>query len=483
LSWKGLLERGPALLQTVVCTLLPLVQQLQGCGSLLMRPAAAAAARSASTASVQAGSSSSSCEHKLQRVLFCTQQAVSALLFTIAAHNQLDAGAAAEVLRLQTYPAVAEMQLQLLTAWTAQLHKQHTAQQQQQQLPPGTAGASSSSTQQQQQLQQPAKQRHRADLLSIPAFHQDMLQLLPGGQAYLDAATEAAAGWRLSYDLQGVAADCCHSISKYLGCHLESITGQQQISRNAVLVSGAAVRLALELTLLASAVLQRRREQQRRQQQQQQQQVFTPEDHIADHFAVGTWELLRLQIKALFAASRTTGSCLPPEVLQQAGLQLLQALATPLQQWQLSRTGDSFLHAAAVAGALPVFGDTLQWLVMAACGALPTDSQVLNGEHVISGSAVLPAAPNILIRIPPCMCVLSLKSAAVSFVCAELLPGQLPSLAAAHPEAYTALIDCCLRMPVLPPDSMLVPGRLLLYAHLQFWGHSQHWTTQQQLLA
>jgi hypothetical protein len=50
------------------------------------------------------------------------------------------------------------------------------------------------------------------------------------------------------------------------------------------------------------------------------------------------------------------------------------------------------------------------------------------------------------------------------FLRAEPPPGQLPSLAAAHPEAYTALIDCCLRMPVLPADSMLVPGRLLLHA-------------------
>jgi hypothetical protein len=51
----------------------------------------------------------------------------------------------------------------------------------------------------------------------------------------------------------------------------------------------------------------------------------------------------------------------------------------------------------------------------------------------------------------------------VSFLRADS-PGQLPSLAAAHPEAYTALIDCCLRTPVLRPHSLLVPGRLLLHA-------------------
>jgi hypothetical protein len=64
----------------------------------------------------------------------------------------------------------------------------------------------------------------------------------------------------------------------------------------------------------------------------------------------------------------------------------------------------------------------------------------------------------------------SVQSAAVSFLHAEQLTGQLPSLAAAHPEAYTALIDCCLRMPVLPPDSMLVPARLLLHASAAILG-------------
>jgi hypothetical protein len=145
------------------------------------------------------------------------------------------------------------------------------------------------------------------------------------------------------------------------------------------------VRLALELALLASAAVQRQREQHRQQQQQQRQQqqqqrqlAFTPEGLNMDNFALHTWELLRLQIKALVATSR---SCLPPEVLQQAGLQLLQALAAPLQQWQLSRTGDSFLQAAAATGALPLLGDTLQLLVTAACGAQPTHTAALNREY------------------------------------------------------------------------------------------------------
>jgi hypothetical protein len=347
-------------MQVVVRTLLPLVQQLQGCNTLIVRPAAAA--RSAPAASVQAGSSSSSSssssEHQLQRVLFGVQLAASTLLTAIDKQQQVDAGVAAEVLRLQNDPAVVEMQLQLLTAFAAQLHKHHTAQQQQQ-LPRGTARASSSnsSSSTQQQQQQPAKQQHRADLLPIPAFHQDMLQLLPGGQAYLDAAAEDAAGWGLDDEIHAVqlrtyAGSCCHFINLYLHRHLESIAGQQQLSTNAVVVSGAAVRLVLELTLLASGAVQRQREQQR-QQQQQQQQVLTSEDQaITDTFALQTWNLLGMQIKALVVTSR---SCLPPELLQQAGLQLLQALAAPLQQWQLSRSSDCLLHNAAATRGLPRF--------------------------------------------------------------------------------------------------------------------------------
>jgi hypothetical protein len=137
--------------------------------------------------------------------------------------------------------------------------------------------------------------------------------------------------------------------------HLWGIKGHQQLSKDAVVVSGAAVRLALELTLLASGAVQRQRQQHRRQQQQQ--KALTPaEQTIADKYALSTWSLLVAQIKVLVASSR---SCLPPEVLQQAELQLLQALAAPLQRWQPSRAGDSFCHNAAAAGALLQFGGAL----------------------------------------------------------------------------------------------------------------------------
>jgi hypothetical protein len=383
------------------------------------------------------------------------------------------------------------------------------------------------------------RQQHRADLLSIPAFHQDMLQLLPGGQAYLDAAAFEAAGWGLNEEatavqLRAFAGGCCHTIYCYLYRHLPSITGQQQLSRSALVVSSAAIRLVLELQLLASGAVERQREQQQQQLQQlpqqlPRQQASTSEDHAnTDRFALLTWNLLRLQIRALAATSR---SCLPPEVLQQAGLQLLQALAAPLQQWQLSSSGDSFLQNAAAAGALPFLGDALHVLVTAACGAQPTYNQVRAGEHrsvvqphfpstataarlcillgmhsapldprqrrscrhdenlhMYKGALVLRAATigcvapcNLLLCVLfvqilhlskkrssccvlPAYCVFIFQFAAVPSLRAEPSPGQLPSLAAAHPEAYTALIDCCLRTPLLPADSMLVPGPLLLYA-------------------
>jgi hypothetical protein len=393
--WAEMIECKPALLQVVVRTLLPLVQQLQGCGSLLMRPAAAAAAASVQGGSSSGSSSSSSYEHKLQYQLFVAQQAASRLLTVIYQHKQVDAGVAAELLRLHNDPAVAEMQLQLLTAWTAELHTaQQQQQQQQQQLPPGTAGVSSSSSSMQGQ-QQPVRQERRADLLPIPAFHQDMLQLLPGG--YLDVAAETAARWGedSAFQLRTHASNCCNTINRCLESHRESIAGQQQISRMQLVLSAAAVRLVLELQLLASGAVQKQREQlrqqhQEQQQQQQQQQVSPPEDQAStDRFALQTFDLLGLQIKALAA---TSCSCLPPELLQQAGLQLLQALAAPLQLWQLSRPGDSFVATADVTGASPLFGDTLPGLVTAACGAQATQSQDMIGEQYQWSSGVCKSA-------------------------------------------------------------------------------------------
>jgi hypothetical protein len=222
-----------------------------------------------------------------------------------------------------------------------------------------------SRSKQQQQQQQAATtaaqpKQHRADLLSIPAFHQDMLLLLPGGQAYLDAAAEEAASWGFpgevtTRQLQSYAGCCCLSISYCLESLIKSNAGQQQFSRHSLVLSAAAVRLALEVQLLAYGAVQRQREQHR---QQQQQQVSSLDYQVVtENFALLTWQLLDLQTKALVVIS---GSCMPPEVLQQAGLQLLQALAAPLQQAQLSRSGDSSLQAGAGAGLLPWCSDNLK---------------------------------------------------------------------------------------------------------------------------
>ncbi|KAF6259194.1 hypothetical protein COO60DRAFT_1638541 [Scenedesmus sp. NREL 46B-D3] len=47
---------------------------------------------------------------------------------------------------------------------------------------------------------------------------------------------------------------------------------------------------------------------------------------------------------------------------------------------------------------------------------------------------------------------------------AAMAAGQLLSLAAAHPQAYTAFFYCYLRIPVLPAENMLVASRLLSHA-------------------
>jgi hypothetical protein len=79
------------------------------------------------------------------------------------------------------------------------------------------------------------------------------------------------------------------------------------------LLSPSAVLLVLELQLLLASTAQQ-------QQQQQQQRMLCIRNCNS---------VLMRQIKGFLLV--TGGSCLPPEVLQQAGLQLLQALAVPLQ--------------------------------------------------------------------------------------------------------------------------------------------------------
>jgi hypothetical protein len=221
---------------------------------------------------------------------------------------------------------VPELLLLLLAVYTMLLHQHHSEQQQQQPL-------------------QSSKQQLRANLLPIPAFHQhqDTLQLLPGGQAYLDVAghavtAAAAADSGSASDILASYLSRAQTTSASLNASLQYSSMRQQGSSvttgNAPALSAAAVRLVLGLQLLAAGCVQRL--------QHQQQQRVVPEPQGSRHpfqLLLTSCVLQHRQLKAVLQAS---SSCLPPEVLQQAGLQLLQALAAPLQQLQLSALDSSW---------------------------------------------------------------------------------------------------------------------------------------------
>jgi hypothetical protein len=331
--------------------------------------------------------------------------------------QQLDASSHEEVRALLQHPSVLELLLQDLTACTAQLHWHHLAcrqqreTQQQQSRTPATRSSSSSSSSSsdgggniwrvisgggsngsiqghsmQQQQQQLFKQQLRADLLAIPAFHQhpDMLQLLPSGQAYLDvaaaaesaaAAAAAAAADRsvVSGALQDTrwrvhACGCCSVM-----CHSLQ-AGFAEHAPHMHVLSAAAIRLVLELQLLAAAEHQRC--QQRLLQHGIKPAALAHKMHelqVIAQLLVNSASLLHNLIKA---AAQASGSCLPPAILQHAGLQALQALAAPLQQLQFFRGGCLLsyakLHASENDGG--GLGEACYALVTAACGPAPQDA-------------------------------------------------------------------------------------------------------------
>jgi hypothetical protein len=192
---------------------------------------------------------------------------------------------------------------------------------------------------QQQQLVVPSY-KVQTDLLPIPAFHQDMLPLLPGGQAYLDAA---AAEHVASKDPEDFVMRCRSSAYNALLVLQQSLLqvsdqnhmGQAQASSQPML-SVAGVQLVLVLQLLAAGVLQRQQRQRERERQFSKHQLLR---HSAQLLHMANAVLLR-QIQASLEGS---SSCLPEKLLQQAGLQLLQALAAPLQQLQLGSADDRFV--------------------------------------------------------------------------------------------------------------------------------------------
>jgi hypothetical protein len=302
-----------ALLLKALQCVAQLLQQLPQCGALL--PTAAPSTRIGSGRV----SSSSSSGRRISSTLECCfrlQIAITRFLHHFTdmrnvTRPQLDDDSAACIQQMLMNHAVQELLLQPLVSYVALLHQHHELEWQQQQ--------------QQQQQQRRQQRSGTKDLLSIPAFHQDMLQLLPGGQAYLDAAaTVAAAEWGDNEEERlhkcRARANVCILILGAVFNQFKRVSHQRHNS-SAPAISAAAVRLTLQLQLLTAGELQRQR-----QQQQCGMQNETVYMLLCCNYALIT------QLQA--AVQAAGGSCLPPEVLQQAGLQLLQALAAPLQQLQ-----------------------------------------------------------------------------------------------------------------------------------------------------
>jgi hypothetical protein len=338
-----------AAVSTVGRAALPLLQQLQRCGPLLPN---AAATMTREIASMHH-------QHQIVQVMASKFLSVlSASYAELVERLDLQHELAADVFKtcrlqvdcLLSDPAAVELLLQLLAVQTMLLHQQRTKYQQrtqQLQRPSGQSSSSSSSSSSRSSRPQ-CKGQLRADLLFIPAFHrhQDMLRLLPaGGQAYLDAA---AALHRMA------AADTATAAAETLvGCTSEAVfyvnglsvvvscaAEHQTLSSDSPVLSAAAVRLVLELQLLASWAVQQEQQQQQQQQQQQ------PQSSRSSTVLLRINELLHIQLKSLLCAS---GGCLPPwvsELLQQHGLQLLQALAAPVQQLLLSGPSEALSNTS-----------------------------------------------------------------------------------------------------------------------------------------
>jgi hypothetical protein len=365
--WDCVAGTAPRMLRTVLFAVLPLLQHLQACGTLLP-------ADFADCSSSTADSSSSSSKRANPYHGFIEVQCNATLLLRTTAelvHGESQHGPVVSLTtpegQLFAAPAVSQLVLQLLSVSALVMHKDHATHRQQQRA---SAASSSSEQQGSQAAASGAKQQHRADLLSIPAFHQqqDVLQLLPGGQAYFDVIpTWLKSRWGVTGDSSAEAeaqklrsfAHQTHMLTQLMTIHLQYVVEAQHKGRiwdrDDPALSAAAVRLVLELQLLAASWLQRQRsstqqqQEQQRQQQQQQRRQKQQQQHgveelldlpdVVEAILLQSNELLQVQMRAILQASGS--SSLPPEVLQQAGLQLLQALAAPLQQLQMSRPEDT----------------------------------------------------------------------------------------------------------------------------------------------
>jgi hypothetical protein len=283
--------------------------------------------------------------------------------------SQLQPAVRDQIALLLQDPATTELLLQLLTAQTVLLQRELDAEQQQlrsgskdcsssnasgvgplgrqpkrsqcmhsptaAQQHCGSKGDSSSSPSSSRQA--PAQQRQAPKnqpsevALAISALQNGMMQLLPvGAQQYVGAAAvlaaEQASRYANSRDKeveQQITLAC--SLVDALFCGLEltlkTIHAGQQPCLNAPALQAAAVHLMLELQLVAAGLVQR--------------QLQHGQKAAGDSFNLMglCCQMLESQIRAVLPASGSNS--LPPVLLQQTGLQLLRALAAPVQQLQL----------------------------------------------------------------------------------------------------------------------------------------------------
>jgi hypothetical protein len=362
--WDTGMPSAPPWLPPVLDVALPVLQQLQRVEEQLTMSSVGASSSTDSSALHWAfGEAQISMGDFL-----CTAHAVASTATGAAFSNQVQ--------RLLLDPATAGMMLQQLAATIMVLHQQHSAQDQQEQLQQvvlehgamqqhrcsgasspeiGSSSSSSSSSSSNSSVDQAApaqtgvgrQQRllhhgPKADLSAIPAFHQGMVHVLPGLRALCDAATNVTRRSEASrvhnWGTQMMSARGAARSALILADNLASrrMAGCQQLNSSSVVLSTAAVQMLLELQLLAAGLVQRLRQQVQRGQQQQDLGLSTRLQSAAllKHSAY----LLREVIHAVAACRMPAGSSsgLPPELLQQHGLLLLQALSAPLEQLQLS---------------------------------------------------------------------------------------------------------------------------------------------------
>jgi hypothetical protein len=300
--------------------------------------------------------------------------------------QQVHAELASKLQSLLCEPAVLDLLLQQLTVYTALLHQEYEEfrqhlQQQQQQHASGHSSSNSSQAPSPALLQQ--QQQH---LKQIPAFHHEVAKLLHGGQEYLDAATAAAANQWCDADRLSTGAWHARRLSLGLrACIVLSYCGSScspPHSTNAPVLSAAAMRLVLELQLLAASAVQRLAQQHNQQQGQQQGQQQPEQQEEVTHLPFYSNGLLHAMFRAFLQSG--SSSCLPPEVLQQAGLQLLRALAAPVLQ--LSRAETPLLCIDDEGRKHLISRRELEhqlYLLIAAADGLPSPQQ----QHVVSGKA------------------------------------------------------------------------------------------------